>query len=55
VFVRGHPRGPWTSLGIAAQAADGSITVSSTSPLNAYDIRAAVRGGSACFGGIAAE
>jgi hypothetical protein len=55
VFVRGHPRGPWTSLGIAGQASDGSITVSSASPLNAYDIRAAVRGQPACFGGVAAE
>ena len=55
VFVRGHPRGPWTSLGIAGQAADGSITVRSASPLNAYDIRAVVRRQSACFGGIAAE
>ena len=55
VFVRGHPRGPWTSLGIAGQAADGSITVSTASPLNAYDIRAAVRGRSGCFVGIAVE
>ncbi len=54
VLVRGHPRGPWTSLGVAGQAADGSVTVSSGSPLNAYDIRAAVRG-RACFGGVTAE
>lgn len=55
VFVRGHPRGPWTSLGIAGQSADGSITVSSTAPLNAHDIRASIRGAPGCFGRLSAS
>lgn len=61
VFVRGHPRGPWTSLGGSAPEANGSITVRSPSPLNTYEIRAVVRPRAgqatlnACFSTISAN